>query len=269
MTKRANVAALLPGSGRHWTSGQCSRVSRPVLWHYMFRCIRPWLLSELLKRRRVEIAIPIFDGFTALDAIGPYEVLARIPGATVRFVAEEPGPKRAETRPAVLTADVAFDELPAPDIVVVPGGPAARDQPESHEALLDWLRAAHATSTWTTSVCTGSLLLGAAGILDGLQATSHWLALERLRDYGATPVSQRIVEQEAARVITCAGVSAGIDMALALTARLSNPQIAQAIQLAIEYAPQPPFQAGTPDEAPKDVVALVQLVAEKERRANA
>lgn len=203
----------------------------------------------------MNIAIPIFDRLTALDAVGPYEVLSRLPGATVHFIAHTPGPKRTETDMLALTADRALDELPDPELIVVPGGFGTREL-MTDETMLDWLRHAHAGSEWTTSVCTGSLLLAAAGILDGLEATTHWLALDILGEYGATPVSRRVVEQ--GKVITAAGVSAGIDMALTLAARIAGDTLAQAIQLGIEYDPDPPFVGGSPATAPPEVVELVR-----------
>jgi putative intracellular protease/amidase len=203
----------------------------------------------------MNIAIPIFDELTALDAVGPYEVLQRLPGATVHFVAAEPGPKRTETGMLALVADRALDALPDPEVVVVPGGFGTRALMHD-ETMLGWLRAAHRTSQWTTSVCTGSLLLAAAGILDGLEATTHWLALELLERYGARPVSRRVVRQ--GKVITAAGVSSGIDMALTLAAEIASPEVAQAIQLGIEYDPQPPFSAGSTRTAPPEIVQLVR-----------
>jgi len=202
----------------------------------------------------MRIAIPIFDQFTALDAVGPYEVLSRLPGATVTFVAQEPGPKRTETGMLALTADATFDELPDPEVIVVPGGFGTRAL-MSDETILSWLRCAHDTSEWTTSVCTGSLLLAAAGILDGLEATTHWLTLDTLQDHGATPVQRRVVEQ--GKVITAAGVSAGIDMALTLAAKIAGEDIGQAIQLGIEYDPEPPFNSGSTAKARPEIVQLV------------
>ena len=204
----------------------------------------------------LRIAIPIFDGLTALDAIGPYEVLSRLPGATVSFVAAAAGRVRTENGMLALHADAAFDELVDPDVLVVPGGFGTRtllDDP----VTLRWLRAVHAQTTWTTSVCTGSLLLGAAGILDGLRATSHWLELDTLADFGAEPVSERVVID--GKVITAAGVSAGIDMAMTLAARLAGDDLAQAIQLGIEYDPHPPFRSGSPATAAPEIVELVRL----------
>jgi transcriptional regulator GlxA family with amidase domain len=208
----------------------------------------------------MNIAIPIFDGLTALDAVGPYEVLSRLPGATVTFVAAEPGPKRTETQMLALVADASLAEHPHPDVVVVPGGYGTRPLMEDAE-MLDWLREAHAHSQWTASVCTGSLLLAAAGILDGLEATTHWLALDALRDYGVVPVSERVVEQ--GKVMTAAGVSAGIDMALRLAAKIAGPELAQGIQLGIEYDPDPPFTGGSIQSAPE---AIVELVREHSRQ---
>jgi len=201
------------------------------------------------------VAIPLFHRVTALDAVGPYEVLSRLPGATVRFVADEPGAKRTENGMLALTADAALDDVPEPDVVVVPGGLGTRALLDD-ERMLAWLRRAHATSRCTTSVCTGSLLLAAAGILDGAPATTHWLVLDKLGELGATPVRDRVVEH--GKVITAAGVSAGIDMALLLAARLAGDEIAQAIQLGIEYDPQPPFRAGSAATAPPAVVELVR-----------
>lgn len=203
----------------------------------------------------MRIAIPIFDQLTALDAVGPYEVLSRLPGATVHFLAAEPGPKRTENGMLALTADTALDELPDPEVIVVPGGFGTRALMED-ETMLSWLRRAHAGAEWTTSVCTGSLLLAAAGILDGLEATTHWLMLETLCDYGVTPVQRRVVEQ--GNVITAAGVSAGIDMALTLASRIAGEKLARAIQLGIEYDPQPPFASGSTTKASPEIVALVR-----------
>jgi putative intracellular protease/amidase len=206
----------------------------------------------------LNIAIPIFDGLTALDAVGPYEVLSRLPGAEVRFLAATAGPVRTETGMLALVADATLNQCVDPEVVVVPGGRGTRDL-MNDEQILGWLRRAHESSEWTTSVCTGSLLLAAAGILDGLQATTHWLELDTLARYGAHSTSQRVVEQ--GKVITAAGVSAGIDMALTLAARIAGKQIAQAIQLSIEYDPQPPFDCGSPTKAPKEIVDLVRAVA--------
>ncbi|MGI8557702.1 MAG: DJ-1/PfpI family protein [Solirubrobacteraceae bacterium] len=207
----------------------------------------------------MEIAIPLFDRFTALDAVGPYEVLSRLPGANVSFVAEQPGELRADTGRLGLTADSALADAPHPDILVVPGGPGTDDLMD-HAPMLEWIGAAHATSTWTTSVCTGSLVLGAAGILDGKRATSHWLALEQLSRFGAEPVAERVVFD--GKIVTAAGVSAGIDMALRLAAEIAGEQVAQTIQLAIEYDPEPPSDAGSPLKAP---AALVQALRERSR----
>jgi transcriptional regulator GlxA family with amidase domain len=207
----------------------------------------------------MQIAIPLFDRLTALDAVGPYEVLSRLPGATVNFVAAERGVFRTDTRMLGLTADLSFDELPAPDVVLVPGGAGTREL-MTDEPTLDWVRRAHEGSRYTTSVCTGALVLAAAGVLDGLEATTHWLYTDLLERFGARPVSRRVVEQ--GKVITAAGVSAGIDMALVLAERIAGTEVAQAIQLGIEYDPAPPFDAGSPAKAPEAIVdALRQMEA--------
>jgi len=203
----------------------------------------------------VRIAIPIFEAITALDAVGPYEVLSRLPDAEVVFVAQAPGPKRTENGMLALTADASLSDVPDPEVIVVPGGFGTRAL-MTDEAMLSWLRSAHATSTWTTSVCTGSLLLAAAGLLDGLRATTHWLELETLRQFGAEPVSERVVVH--GKVITAAGVSSGIDMALTLAAAIAGDTMARAIQLGIEYDPQPPFDSGSVAKAPPEIVELVR-----------
>jgi transcriptional regulator GlxA family with amidase domain len=206
----------------------------------------------------VNIAIPLYNRFTALDAVGPYEVLQRIPGAKVTWLAHEPGPVGTDTGQLQIVADAAFEDLPDPEIVLVPGGTGTDDFLED-ERLVGWIRRAHETSEWTTSVCTGSLLLGAAGVLDGLEATCHWLDIQDLERYGASPTEQRVVEQ--GKVITAAGVSSGIDMALTLVANIHGPEVAQAIQLGIEYDPQPPFDSGSTAKAAPEIVELVRSVA--------
>jgi putative intracellular protease/amidase len=214
----------------------------------------------------MQIAIPLFDDFTALDAIGPYEVLSRLPRAQVRWVAAEARPYVTDNGMLRVVADATLDEVPAPEIVCVPGGVGARR--ELGGPIVDWVRAAHETSQWTTSVCTGSLILGAAGVLDGLRATSHWLALDRLAEFGATPTGERVVEQ--GKVVTAAGVSSGIDMALVLAARIAGDDAAKAIQLALEYDPQPPFDAGSPEKAPAPIAEAVRAgVSRREERAGA
>ncbi|MFC7303582.1 DJ-1/PfpI family protein [Streptomyces monticola] len=200
----------------------------------------------------MQIAIVLFDRFTALDAVGPYEVLSRLPGAETVFVAEHTGPLRNDNGGLALTADQTLAEVRRPDIVVVPGGPGQTPQMDN-ETLIDWLRAVDATSTWTTSVCTGSLLLGAAGLLKGRRATSHWLALEALGGFGAEPTGERVVFD--GKYVTAAGVSSGIDMGLALAGRIAGDRTARSVQLLIEYDPQPPYDAGSPDKAPADLVA--------------
>jgi len=202
----------------------------------------------------VQIACFLFDGITALDIVGPYEVLQRLPEADVRFVAKQAGEIRTDNKFLALVADHGIDEITEPDIVVVPGGFATRAL-EHDEETLDWIRAVDANTTWTTSVCTGSMLLAAAGLLEGKEATSHWASLPRLADYGAIPTARRVVEQ--GKVITAAGVSSGIDMGLTLAAKIAGDEFAQAVQLGIEYDPQPPFDAGSVEKAPDQIVELL------------
>ncbi|MGW2829993.1 DJ-1/PfpI family protein [Streptomyces sp. NPDC001286] len=203
----------------------------------------------------MQIAIVLFDGFTALDAVGPYETLGRLPDSETVFVAEHTGPVRTDNAHLALTADRTLAEVPSPDVVVVPGGPGQTGQMDN-EALLGWIRAADATSTWTTSVCTGSLLLAAAGLLEGRRATSHWLALDELKRFGAEATGERVVTD--GKYVTAAGVSSGIDMGLTLVGRIAGDFVAQAVQLGIEYDPQPPYDAGAPQKAPADVVELMR-----------
>jgi transcriptional regulator GlxA family with amidase domain len=190
----------------------------------------------------MQIAIVLYPNFTALDFIGPYEVLRNLPDAQVRFVWHETGPVPADSGVLLVGATHTFDETPSPDVILVPGGPGTMEHARD-EKVLEWLRRAHETSTWTTSVCTGSVLLAAAGLLDGHRATSHWSALPLLRPYGVTPVGdQRIVRE--GKLVTAAGVSAGLDMAMWLAGQIAGEARAKVIQLVIEYDPQPPFDSG-------------------------
>jgi len=193
---------------------------------------------------RLQIAVPLFDGFTALDAVGPYEVLQRIPTFDITFVGHARGEVRSENGMLGLVVDATFEELPAPDVLVFPGGVGTRAL-QRDERVLEWVRRAHAGTRYTTSVCTGSLVLGAAGLLQGLTATTHWACYGELAAHGAEPTAQRVVEHLDRRIITAAGVSSGIDMALRLTELLVDGTAARAAQLMIEYDPQPPFDCGS------------------------
>ncbi|HSQ41827.1 MAG TPA: DJ-1/PfpI family protein [Fibrobacteraceae bacterium] len=198
----------------------------------------------------MEIAILVFDQMTALDAIGPFDVLKFLPGAKVHLVSAFPGPITLNGSTTALLPQNARDAFPHPDVLVVPGGPGISKLMEDQN-LLDWIAKVHEITQWTTAVCTGSLLLGKAGLLQGKRATSHWMALEKLRGLGAQPVQDRVVRD--GKLITAAGVSAGIDMALSLAGLLCGDTVAQTIQLAIEYDPQPPYQAGSPQKAPAQI----------------
>ena len=209
----------------------------------------------------MKTSILIFDGITALDAIGPYEVLRSVPGWEVQFVGKSAGEVRTDSGHLGLSADHALADVGETDVVLVPGGEGNRPLLEDEE-VLSWLREVDRGTKWTTSVCTGSLVLGAAGLLDGKRATGHWLYLEPLRAYGADPVGGRFVED--GKVVTAAGVSAGIDMALHLVGLEAGPEVAQAVQLGIEYDPQPPFDAGSPAKAPKEIVELVTAISTAE-----
>jgi len=202
----------------------------------------------------MQIAIPVFQRITALDAIGPYEVLQRLPGSEVVFVGHVEGNVRTDNGFLGLAADVVFEDIPTPDVIVFPGGIGTRLVMKD-DRVLDWLQQAHRTTLYTTSVCTGSLILGAAGLLDGLDATTHWGAYDILETTGASPVATRVVEHLDHRIITAAGVSSGIDMALRLAELLVDADAARAMQLLIEYDPQPPFDAGSVLKAGPAVIA--------------
>ena len=203
----------------------------------------------------MQIAILIFDRLTALDAIGPYEVLSRLPGAELTFVAPAAGERRTDTGRLGITADASIEEVPEPDVLLIPGGEGNRPL-LTDERVLEWIRTAHEETQWTTSVCTGSLVLGAAGILQGKRATSHWAYRDALRSYGAEPVAERVVED--GKVMTAAGVSAGIDMGLTLASRIAGDEVAKAIQLGIEYDPAPPFDSGSPEKAAPELVERIR-----------
>ena len=203
----------------------------------------------------MQIAIVLYPGFTALDVIGPYEVLGRLPGAEVVFVAENPGLVVNDLGSLSISAVAGLDAVTKPDVVVIGGGPGQVHQMEDG-TLHDWLRTVDATTTWTMSVCTGSLILAAAGLLKGRRATTHWLALEQLRELGATPTEERVVID--GKYAIGAGVSAGIDAALVLAGRIAGDDMAQAVQLIIEYDPQPPYSSGSAATAPESVVRDVK-----------
>jgi transcriptional regulator GlxA family with amidase domain len=206
---------------------------------------------------RLQIAIPLFPRFTALDAVGPYEVLQRIPHFDITFVGHEPGEVRSENGMLGLSIDAAFEALPAPDVIVFPGGVGTR--PLEHDArVVQWVRDAHRTTRFTTSVCTGSLVLGAAGLLRGLSATTHWSCYANLEAHGALVTPERVIEHLDERIITAAGVSSGIDMALRLTELLVDRTAAQAAQLMIEYDPQPPVDCGS--VAKSDDVVMTRVI---------
>jgi putative intracellular protease/amidase len=209
-----------------------------------------------------QIAIVIYPGFTALDMIGPYEVLRNLPNAEVRFVWHQAGPITADSGVLVIGATHSLAQTPSPDVILVPGGAStpvhARD-----EALLDWVRRAHRHASWTTSVCSGSVILAAAGLLEGKRATSHWLAIPLLKGFGAIPVTdERVVHQD--NIVTSAGVSAGLDLALWLAGEIGGAGRAKAIQLAIEYDPQPPFDSGHMSKASAATKAAATALLSKD-----
>ena len=206
----------------------------------------------------MDIAIVVFPQLTALDALGPYQVLTRLPGADVTFVADRKGEVRDDIGLVAFPVERTFADAPRPDVIVVPGGTITRKMARDGHPSVAWIREVHAHTEWTTSVCTGSLLLGAAGVLKGLEATTHWASLDQLADLGARPTLQRVVFQ--GKVVTGAGVSAGIDMALTLVGLMEGADLAEAVQLGIEYDPQPPYDAGAPSKARPEIKGLVEAV---------
>jgi transcriptional regulator GlxA family with amidase domain len=209
------------------------------------------------EENEMEIAVLLYDNFTALDCIGPYEVLSRLPGARVRFVSAKGGPVTADTRMLTIQTEASIADVSAPEIVLVPGGPGDEGAAADHRVLA-WLKRVHETTKWTLSVCTGSIVLGAAGLLKGLEATTHWSRYDRLAELGAKPVEKRFVRS--GKIITAAGVSAGIDMALELVRIEQGDQYAQGLQLAIEYDPDPPFDCGSPKKAPEHVLEMIRAI---------
>jgi transcriptional regulator GlxA family with amidase domain len=206
-----------------------------------------------MKEPPLQFALVLYPNFTLLDIVGPYQVLGDIPGAEVTFVASQPGLTPEHTGRTGLVATASLDDMPSPDVVVVPGG---LGETRLDDDVVRWLRRVHPTTTWTTSVCTGSIYLAAAGLLDGLDATTHWARKDRLESLGAHYTEQRVVEQ--GKIITAAGVSSGIDMALTLVARIYGDDMAKLVQLGIEYDPQPPFDTGAPSKAPAELVEFAQ-----------
>ena len=213
----------------------------------------------------MQIAIGLYPEFTALDAIGPYQVLTQVPGVEVVLCAARAGRLSDDNGLLHLDIEHTFDDVTAPDVTLVPGGFVTRRLARAQDPIVDWVARTHATTTFTTSVCTGALLLGAAGLLDGLDATTHWFAYDELARYGARPTEQRVVEQ--GKVWTAAGVSAGIDLALTLVAKVWGPEVSQAIQLGIEYDPQPPYDSGAPSKADPAILQLVRDISEQKEAA--
>jgi transcriptional regulator GlxA family with amidase domain len=214
----------------------------------------------------MRIAIGLYERFTSLDALGPFQVLSSLPGAEVAFVAAKAGPVTDESGFLELRAHASFDELPNPDVLLVPGG-IITGTLVPHHPIVGWIARAHATTTWTTSVCTGALLLAGAGVLRGVDATTHWSAFDDLARLGANPVHQRVVRS--GKIVTAAGVSAGIDMALMLAAGIAGDEFARTLQLMLEYDPQPPFDTGSPAKAGPALVdrAMAAMVATMQRLA--
>jgi putative intracellular protease/amidase len=203
----------------------------------------------------MHVALPLFERFTALDAVGPYEVLQRVPSIDVTFIGHQLGEIRSDNGMLGLMVDKTFAQVPRPDVVVFPGGIGTRVLINDEE-VLNWVREAHNHTRFTTSVCTGALVLAAAGLLTGMTATTHWRARELFNSLGADYVPQRVVEHLPERIITAAGVSSGIDMALRLVELLVGRGAAEASQLMIEYDPQPPFDAGSLNKAAAEVQQL-------------
>ena len=200
----------------------------------------------------MQIAFLIYEGLTALDIIGPYEVFNQIPGVDLRFVAKQSGSIRVDSGAFSIGVDHKLTDVPGPDVFVVPGGVAGTFAAAKDPEILNWVREAHGGSRYSTSVCTGSLILGAAGLLKDSNATTHWAAKAFLEKTGATYLEERVVVAD--KTITAAGVSAGIDMALYVMGKLVGPELAKVAKLSIEYDPDPPFDAGSPAKAGDAIV---------------
>jgi transcriptional regulator GlxA family with amidase domain len=209
-----------------------------------------------MEQKPLEIAILLYEGMTTLDAIGPYEVLSRLPNTVIKLVAKEPGLITTDTHYLGLNATFSLADVPAPDVILLPGGSAGTMKMAQDQSVLEWIRIAHASVQWTTAVCTGVFLLGEAGLLTGLKATTHWASTSDLTKYNATYQPARFVQS--GKIITAAGVSAGIDMALYLASQLRGEEVAKAIQLAIEYDPQPPFDSGSIQKASSTILRQAQ-----------
>ena len=208
----------------------------------------------------MQVAFGLYPGLTMLDFIGPYQVFTNVPDVDVVVCAAQLGPLTDDNGLLTLDIEHTFADVRTPDITIVPGGFVTRRLARDKDPIVQWIADTDATSTFTTSVCTGALLLGAAGLLDGLDATTHWCAYDELASYGARPTEQRVVRQ--GKIFTAAGVSAGIDLALTLVAETHGPEVAQAVQLGIEYDPQPPFDSGSPSKADPGIVELVRMISD-------
>jgi putative intracellular protease/amidase len=212
----------------------------------------------------MNIVIYLYNGLTVMDAVGPYEVWSRLPGAQVKFVAREKGLIISDTHFFKIVAEYSISEIQSADILLIPGSVVGFIRESKDPALLNWIRKIHQTTAWTTSVCSGSIILAAAGILNGKKASSHWAAMHLLSDYGALPSSERYIQE--GKIITAQGVSAGIDMALYLVGQLVGVEKAKAYQLFIEYDPDPPFASGTLSKADEDTIRLAKIMLQKEAK---
>jgi transcriptional regulator GlxA family with amidase domain len=212
----------------------------------------------------MNIVIYLYNGLTVMDAVGPYEVWSRLPGAQVKFVAREKGLIISDTHFLKIVAEYAISEIQSADILLIPGSVVGFIRESKDAALLNWIRKIHQTTAWTTSVCSGSIILAAAGVLNGKKASSHWAAMHLLSDYGAVPSSERYIQE--GKIITAQGVSAGMDMALYLVGQLVGVEKAKAYQLFIEYDPNPPFESGTLSKADEDTIRLAKIMLQKEAK---
>jgi transcriptional regulator GlxA family with amidase domain len=201
---------------------------------------------------------------TVLDAVGPYEVLSRLPEANVKFVAKEKGLIISDTHFLKLVAEYDITEIQSADILVVPGSVVSFIRESKDKAVLNWIQKVHQTTIWTTSVCSGSVILAASGILQGKKATSHWGAIHMLSDYGVTPSIERYIQE--GKIITAQGVSAGIDLALFLVGQIVGEAKAKAYQLFIEYDPNPPYESGTITKADAETISLAKKILTKEAK---
>ena len=210
----------------------------------------------------MNITFFLYDGFTALDVIGVNEILSRLPDANIQFAASWKGEVKTDSNSLKIVSTIEYERVKSTDILIVPGSTVTFLEVIQDKSVLNWIKKIDESTTYTCAVSSGTIILAAAGLLYGKKATSHWYSLRFLAEYGVDIVEQRYIQD--GKIITCAGSSAGIDMALYMAARLSDKENAQALQLMLEYDPAPPFHAGSLERASKETVLLAKRKLKEE-----